>query len=311
MKRFWHPWNVPARLANATARSCAAAIIMAAAALATGATAGEAPAAIEYGQPRRLCNLADARIKESSGLVASVLGDWWWTHNDSGDDARLYAIGRTGKTLHELLLAGVRARDWEDLTRVTVGDTSYLVVGDVGDNNSGHNRWFLHVVAEPDLSGAHAAAAEVAPARSLTFTYSDGKARDCEAIAAAPDGTLYLVSKSRDPKQPAAVFTLPWPAVDGQGDAVAQLVATVPVLLVTAMDISADGRRLLLVTYLDGFEYSRGPEESWAAALRRRPRRLALPPRWQGEAGCYGHDGRTIYLTSEQGATPLFELAPK
>jgi len=75
------------------------------------------------------------------------------------------------------------------------------------------------------------------------------------------------------------------------------------------MDVSPDGRRMVLLTYGDAFEFQRGEEETWSAALKRRPRKLTMPLRLQGESLCYGSDGRTLYLTSEKLPTPLWEVS--
>src|SRR4029453_5639370 len=53
------------------------------------------------------------RIQESSGLALSRRHpEVLWTHNDSGDRPRLYAVGADGRTLATRALAGVQARDW-------------------------------------------------------------------------------------------------------------------------------------------------------------------------------------------------------
>ena len=38
---------------------------------------------------------------------------------------------------------------------------------------------------------------------------------------------------------------------------------------------------------------------------------IVLPVRVQGEAICYGQDGKTLYLTSEKRPTPLWEVPVK
>src|SRR5688572_24824275 len=61
--------------------------------------------------------LRDSRITESSGLVASRQHRYvMWTHNDSGDAARVFAVGGKGRTRAIVSLSGVRPRDIEALT---------------------------------------------------------------------------------------------------------------------------------------------------------------------------------------------------
>ena len=43
-------------------------------------------------------------------------------------------------------------------------------------------------------------------------------------------------------------------------------------------------------------------------AFAKPPRKIVMPERIQGEAICYGRDGKRLYLTSEKQPTPLFEV---
>ena len=57
-------------------------------------------------------------ITELSGLAASRTRDGvFYTHNDSGDGARFFAIDRTGALLATYTLEGVDANDIEDEVR--------------------------------------------------------------------------------------------------------------------------------------------------------------------------------------------------
>ena len=47
-------------------------------------------------------------------------------------------------------------------------------------------------------------------------------------------------------------------------------------------------------------------ESSGLACSRRKPREIIVPERVQGESMCFGPDGKTLYLTSENLPTPLF-----
>ena len=90
--------------------------------------------------------------------------------------------------------------------------------------------------------------------------------------------------------------------------AVAKAVATLKLPVTTAMDISPDGRRCVVLTYGPAFEYTRKAGETWKEAFARAPRMLSTPARQQGESICYGRDGKTLYLTSEKLPAPLWEL---
>ena len=55
-------------------------------------------------------------INEASGIASSKNNrDIIWVHNDSGDMARIYAVGLDGSNMGILRLPGIIARDWEDM----------------------------------------------------------------------------------------------------------------------------------------------------------------------------------------------------
>ena len=100
--------------------------------------------------------MSDA-IKEASGIAASRRVDnVWWVHNDSGDTARVFAIGTTGQTLGEYSLTGASAIDWEDIAAApgpTAG-VSYLYVGDIGGNVTPRSSVQVYRVPEPLVNPA-------------------------------------------------------------------------------------------------------------------------------------------------------------
>ena len=266
------------------------------------------PGAISYGAPRKLAELANRRINESSGLAPSRrTPGMFWTHNDSGDDARLYALDRQGRDLGSCRLKGVLAYDWEDIASFRWKGKSYLLVCDVGNNGRAAAVQMLHVIEEPAVDGQRGVTPGVVPVlQTIFYSYEDDH-RDCEAVAVDPtDRTVLLVTKELDVRS--YVYALAWPETPTKKALVARRIATVPVGLVTGMDIAPDGRRAILVTYLNAYEFTRQPGEPWGQAFARPPRGIVMPPRVQGESICYGPDGKTLYLTSEKLPTPLWEV---
>jgi hypothetical protein len=277
-------------------------------------------APIEYAPGKQIATLSHEVITESSGVAASQRRPGvFWTHNDSGDGPRLYAFDAKGKHLGAFTIRGATSRDWEDIASFTLDGTPYLLIADIGDNGRRHKTCSLHLVVEPTLptttqSTATQPAAAATVLRTLTFTYRNGPT-DCESVAMdVPGRAIYLVTKTRRP--PCTVYRLPLPAPKKPATApaaplVAEPVGFLPLLMATAADISPDGRRMVVTTYGDAFEYTRGPDETWPDAFRRPGRPIALPQRKQGEAICYGPDGQTLYLTSEKRPTPLIEVKPE
>jgi len=264
------------------------------------------PERIRYGRPKKLCDLANQRIDESSGLACSRLRSGvFWTHNDSGDRPRIYAFDAAGRDLGFFTVRGARAVDWEDMASFKLGRRAYLLLADVGDNASARRSCQLYIVPEPMLDKAgRPRHGTVKVAVKIAFTYDDGP-HNCESVAVDPvDRKIYLATKEF-PGQ-AKVYELPLPARSPGESLKAKAIASIDVPMATAMDISPDGRRAVILSYGPAYEYVRREGESWAAAFSRKPRRLAMPPRVQGESICYGPAGRRLYLTSEGLPTPLW-----
>jgi len=282
------------------------------------------PAHLRYGRPRKIATLADARVDESSGLAAGrTRPGVFWTHNDSGDAARLYAFDRKGRHLAEVLLKGVRADDWEDIASVRLGGRNLLVVADIGDNLASRTVCTLYVLEEPDVGSPDEPVTAAVPVRrTIRFVYEDGP-RDCEALGVDPaTGRFYFVTKEglrcrvfeldaggdREAGPARGAGAKPRTAARNKRPYTARCIGEIATSPVVAMDISPDGRRAIVLTYADALEFVRARGETWRRAFARKPRLVVMPRRRQGEAVCYGPDGRTLYLTSEHTPTPLFEV---
>ena len=98
---------------------------------------------------QRLGSIQDGEISESSGLAAGPLKDSYWTINDSGDGAKLYLLRDSGKRLATFTLRDTRNVDWECMARFRLGNVSWLVIGDVGDNARNRKSCQLYFVREP------------------------------------------------------------------------------------------------------------------------------------------------------------------
>src|SRR5207245_2694818 len=97
--------------------------------------------------------LHSPRVKESSGIAASrahpgVL----WTHNDSGDDAYVYATDLAGADRGVVRIRGARAVDWEDIALgpCPTQRAACLYIADTGDNEMTRKSVVIYAMAEPD-----------------------------------------------------------------------------------------------------------------------------------------------------------------
>lgn len=66
-----------------------------------------------------------------------------------------------------------------------------------------------------------------------------------------------------------------------------------------------------MLFYGNAYGFTRAEGEDWTTAFSREPCEIEMPDRVQGEAICYGLDGKTLYLTSEQLPTPFWEVPAK
>ena len=88
-------------------------------------------------------------ISEASGLVRSRTQDnVFWTHNDSGADAIIYATTRTGGLRGMFSVDNVAATDWE---AITTDGRGRLFVGDFGNNGNHRRDLAVHIVDEPKV----------------------------------------------------------------------------------------------------------------------------------------------------------------
>ncbi len=278
----------------------------------SGAAAADGP--LKYGEPVLLGLLEEDKVDESSGLAPSRLKDRvFWTHNDSGGRPRVFALSSLGKDLGHCEIEMAEARDWEDMASFVDAGKSYLLIGDVGDNARDRDYYTLYVIEEPPTHPDGKKVKDAKIVQTIHFVYPSG-ANNCESIAVDPQSDkVLLITKTFQPL--CKVYSLDRPRISDEGPTtfklVAKKIATLPILLATAMDISPDGRRAVVATKLRAYQYVRKENESWTDAFSRPGQPIKIPSLRQCESICYGTDGKTLYLTSEKRPTPLYEIPAK
>jgi hypothetical protein len=278
------------------------------------------PARVPYVGPLRvewLGELESLDLSEASGLAPSNRrDDLFWSENDSGNPHELFAIDARGRDLGRVQVDDSVFGDWEDVTSFRLDDRPYLLIADTGDNLRWRPELQLIAVEEPAVAGTIAANATARPAWVVRFRYPDGM-HDCEAVAVDEARERIVLVTKRD--IPALVYELPLRAAADGAVQVAERVGaldTIPQPVErdrledadlggyrsqpTAASIAGD--RLVIVTYKDAYLYSRAAGESFGAAVRRVPARIALPQGPGREAGALSRDGRFLYVTAERGA---------
>ena len=249
-------------------------------------------------------------LEECSGLARSASSpEQFWAHNDSGDEPRLYLIDLKGNLCGTVRVDGAEAIDWEDIASATVDGSSYLFIGDIGNNK--RKRPYLTVYVLEDLSGTEGALdRESWPVLcAVKFNYADGT-YNAEALAVDPaSGDWYIITKGKAGE--CGIYRLPASVWKERtvGIQTAERIGTVPWKKVTGMDISRDGSSAVVLTLKNACEYVRGEGESWEEAFARPGSEVTLPEREQGEAVCYG-EGRQLILTSEGESSPIWVVHP-
>lgn len=213
-------------------------------------------------QPQARVDIPD--LRESSGLIASRRhAGVFWSHNDSGDGARLFAFRRDGSPVHPaaaapytgLQITGATNRDWED---IAIDDAGNLYVADIGNNAQGRRDLGVYVVPEPDPAQATTAAATrrigyVFPDQHTIPAEAGNRNFDAESLFWI-DGTLWLLSKNYDNTR---TRLYRFPSLEAHDGHVLELRGEFDIGgMATGADISRDGRRLAVVGFrsatLDG-----------------------------------------------------------
>ena len=147
-------------------------------------------------------------LAEVSGLVKSARGDFFWTHNDSGDAPRLFAIDAKGAPLWPAwrrlaaadwpghAIANAAHFDWEAITL----HEGVLYIADVGNNGNARRDLGVYVVHEPDpLAVDKMRALLFLPIRYPDQVGYPGERWhfDCESVFVA-DGKLHFITKHRE-----------------------------------------------------------------------------------------------------------------
>lgn len=265
-------------------------------------------------------SVASNAVTELSGIVASRRNPGvWWVHNDSGDTARVFAIGDDGRDLGTFTLVSATNVDWEDIA-VGPGPTpgsTFLYVGDIGDfsvsNGSTRASIVVYRVPEPALDAATAVPGDhtLSGVDALTLTYPGGARYDAEALLVDPlTGELYVITKDWSQAGVARVFRAPANLVAGSNTVLTEATSvSLGVLqMVTGADVTPAGDVVALRTdTLTGAGsvvlFPRPAGGSLADAFAQAPCDGAVANEAQGEALGFTPDARG-YVTAGEGPSP-------
>jgi len=222
----------------------------------TGSSENDQTSCIEFSGPEITGVVESNLINEASGLAASRKNSGvLWTHNDSGDSPRIFAMNINGAHLVVLNLQNAENYDWEDIAvgPGPVEGEQYLYIGDIGDNSSVRSSISVYRFQEPLVDqNQPAVTMDITNVDQLIMQYPDNQAYDAETLLLDPvSGDILIVTKNksgdskvfRNPSPHAAdtLVTLVEASAIGLGSSV--------LYSITGGDISADGEMIILRSY--------------------------------------------------------------
>ncbi len=270
---------------------------------------------LKYKLPKIVGTIDSKEINESSGIVASrCQKNVLWTHNDSGDDAFIFAINEKGKQLGTWKITDAKNYDWEDIA--TIKDEKgncFLYLGDIGNNKLNRSEMTIYRVKEPKTSDSIKDSSKKNPnktesAEAIKFKYTEGN-QDAETLLVNPKtNEIYVLTKVL--VGASEVFKI---GKNGKADKIAEFsVPALPNGFLTGGEISPDGTKIVICDYFNAYEIvlpkkAKNFDEIWKETVVT----ISLGERKQGEAICYSADGKSIYATSEKKNSPLIMVEKK
>lgn len=261
--------------------------------------------------------VTDTELNEISGVAPSrnpqAAPDRYWVHEDSGNPAVLVALDATG-AVHARHPVEGEPTDLEDIAVSfdEAAGVSKVYLADIGDNGLVREQVVVLVLPEPDAESDGPVSGAL-----LRLVYPDGP-HDAETLLVDPrTQDLFLVTKRLDGQS--AVFRKPAPH-DSEGPHTLEQVATLAFTggeliggAVTGGDISPDGSRIVLRTYLTAaYVWQRDGDDTVAEALAGRPCPVTLASEPQGEAISFGPgpEGSRELVTVSEGEGPSLYRVP-
>lgn len=133
----------------------------------------------------------DSLLDESSGIA--IHDSSIWTHNDSGDEARIFQLDLAGHVQRQVAIGNANNVDWEAMA----SDSEYLYIADTGNNANTRSTLDIYRLSWQELQE------NSADAELIQISYGDYSTGnhlshnfDAEGLAVRGD-ELWLFSKNR------------------------------------------------------------------------------------------------------------------
>jgi hypothetical protein len=254
-------------------------------------------------------------LDEISGMAASVKNPgFFWVHNDSGDEARIFLIDLEGRVVCKVNIDTdyTDNRDWEDIAvgPGPVEGETYIYIAEIGDLDRKYDNKYIFRIAEPEVDTTKLNSTMQIVRDSVStiiFDYADGS-RDAEILLIDPHTKdLFIVTKREERVQ---IYELSYPQNYSEKVILTKSTVTLPFRLANGGDISADGEEILIKNLEKVFYWKRNEGETIHETLSRPGEVLPYIKEPQGESIAWLRDG-TAYLTVSErrdGVTPVLYL---
>lgn len=263
-------------------------------------------ATAQFAQEPTASPITPGQIDEASGIVdsRSQPGNLW-VEQDSGNPAELALLGHDGRLKGKISVPNFPNRDWEELS-IGPGPkagTTYIYIGDIGDNNAQNPISQIYRLPEPASLQT-----PITQVERINFRYPDGP-RDAEAMFVEPNTKdIYIITK-REPN--VHLYRLKYPQNINEVT-VAEAFGEMPMTYVTGAAISPDGSEILVRTYTEIRYWKRDGDQSVANTLQFGTSRtlpaIPFPRDPQAEAICFDRDGKGYFTLSERGSAASVNL---
>lgn len=274
--------------------------------------AAQASVCTKWSEPKIVGALDPEIVSEASGLAISrQYPDRMYHNNDSGDGGFFYVTRMDGSGTQTVTVPKMKPKDVEDLSLGPCQSGSCIYLADIGDNDEERKFVEIWVIQEEETFEGSAKVE-----RKIKLTYPD-RPHNAEAMAVDPvSGDIYILTKEerKEVAYPAHLFVSRASKSRerlnrGELDYVGEV--DIPFLnedlevwgqIATGMDISADGSKLILLTYQNAIEIEFGllnrsiDSRKWSEGIDFSRASLTYI---QQEAIAYANDGKSFYYDSE------------
>lgn len=288
--------------------------VLALSAIALPAATRPSGATAKPAKPSVAGRIEDPEVSEASGLTASrKQPGLFWTHNDSGNLARLHALDAAGKPLGRVDVATFNI-DWED---IAIADDGTMFIADTGNNSRNRKIVTVYALPEPPLPADPAANPPVVTPTQTYRLRFPAKPQDFEAIFVTPTHG-YLLSKVWGGGTSLYRFSRHTPTGNSPEtfDQTLEVVCEMKVAgAVTSASLAPGGNRLAIQTILGPAIYDMPPDPRDLAKVvpryARYPDGTAEAVAWDGQDLLIANERRTILRFSPDCFPPYASTAAK